>query len=271
MVKISVKNSKNIHPNLGIQVLLVEGSNPLLIAKNWTKENNYQFLSVADVYSKSGLEGIKGIKQDQVQYRQEIEEERKYGWKSPMRVEGYTLFNSYFLSKRIVEDIDNLPNKEFDKMEWFNFYVSHNPQIDFNIFKQNTDSSSIIVPKELENKFNLQELTSIFKLSGAPWHEIAWLEGDLTKADAYLHEKLLGKPVDNYKNKIEEMGHRKSIILSCPLPSTILKAAPVEFGTHAGYSFSNHPFWYEAAEEDKPGRIDRVHAMPIMKNKLYNK
>lgn len=271
MVKINVKDSKNINPNSGIQVLLVEGSNPLLLAMDWTKQNDYRFLSVADVYNRSGLEGIQGVKLDQIQFRQEIEDERKYGWKSPMRVEGYTLFNSYFLSQRNIENISELPNEEFDKMGWFNFYIAHNPTFKSEDIQQIGDSSSIIVSKGLESKFNLQELSDVFKFSGAPWHDIAWLEGDLTKADSYLHEKLFGKPVENYKNKIEGLGHRKSIILSCPLPSMELKANPVEFGTHTGYSFSDHPFWYKATEEDKPGRVDRVHVIPIMKNKLYHK
>ena len=271
MAKISVKDSKNVDSNSGIQVLLVEGSNPLLLAMNWTKENNYQFLSVADVYDKAGLEGIKGVKLDQVQYRKEIENERKYGWKSPRRVESYTLFNSYFLSQRKVDNIDSLSNEEFDKMDWFNFYIAHNPTFNSDDITQIGDSSSIVVSKELEDKFNLQDLKGIFKFSGAPWYGIAWLEGDLTKADSYLHQNLLGQPIENYKHKIEEMGYKKSIILSCPLPSMELKANPVEFGTHAGYSFSDHSFWYKASKEDEPGRVDRVHVMPIMKNKLYNK
>ncbi len=272
MERIIRRKFQGLDADLGIQALLVEGSNPLLRAMHWTKEKDFTVLSIADVCKLAGLEGIKQIREEQEKWRGEIAEEREYGC-SLLRVEGYTLFDSFLVCQRTLEpsDLSTLSDEEFAMTKWFTLYVAHSPRINYSTITKN-NPHSLLVEGSLLDAFTLQELPDIFTFSG--YNDCLWLEGDLTKANDSLLERLFGQKIDTntYKNKIEKMGFdSRSQIIVCPIPLLQMRAFPIEFGSQLGYSFSNHPFWYEADKANAEFRVDRIHVMPIMQNKLYGK
>jgi len=268
VLQITKKDFISIDPKTGIQALVIEDSDPCLTAIEWTKNKDYRWLSLSDAYQRVGLEGIAAIGNDQREWLKEADHERRYGLKAPLRVEGYILFNSFLLSQRAVKDIDKLSDAEFDKYEWLNVYVAHNPQIDS--VTKDDDENSLLVSGDLISKFNLKDISGMFRLSGSGRHEIGWLEADLTKSRTY-DKQFFGKAIENYREKLLEMEYNKSTIISSPLPSMKLRAQPIEFENDRGYSFSSFPFWYKAGGEKVNNRVDRLHIFPVIDNASFEK
>lgn len=215
---ISLGKFRSIDERANLDILEIRGESSSPKAIEWTKENNYHWMTLPEVTTLVGYKGFLNL----------FDETRHYSGKYPFKKteDVNFIFNSFLISKKNPDfkDID-IPDDIFWKPEgWFKKYICHNP----NLEKENLRKKDNLYLEILDiSKLDLIDISSDFRVNGDKG--FGWTQKSLKEVNKDLGQKLFGKDYIRITKPLYETSEDFSSFFHGDLPRDFYQASPIDF------------------------------------------